>query len=126
MRPKTESTILSSTAVTGTTRSSKRYTTNWDRNIAALPEYSEHNLGLALDVGSTLTQIKNAPEGAWLKENAWKYGFIARYPEDNTDVTGVIDEPWHFRYVGLPHSAIMQENHWAFEEYLAALRNAQI
>ncbi|NBD24895.1 M15 family metallopeptidase [Paenibacillus glycinis] len=107
-------------------RDDKEQQTLYDQlgpEIAALPGYSEHSLGLALDIGSTLTQMKDAPEGAWLKENAWKYGFIARYPEDKTDITGVIGEPWHFRYVGLPHSAIMQENHWAFEEYLAALQS---
>ena len=90
--------------------------------IAALPGHSEHNLGLALDIGSTTAQMKDAPEGKWLKKNAWKYGFVVRYPEDKSDVTGVIDEPWHFRYVGLPHSAIMQEHHWAFEEYLDNLK----
>ncbi|MBM7566320.1 M15 family metallopeptidase [Paenibacillus sacheonensis] len=93
--------------------------------IAALPGHSEHSLGLALDIGSTKAQMKDAPEGVWLRENAWKYGFIVRYPEDKTDITDVIDEPWHFRYVGLPHSAIMQENHWAFEEYLHELKVRQ-
>ncbi|WP_338113031.1 M15 family metallopeptidase [Paenibacillus artemisiicola] len=94
-------------------------------DIAAVPGHSEHSLGLALDIGSTKAQMKDAPEGKWLKANAWKYGFIARYPEDKTAVTGVIDEPWHFRYVGLPHSAIMHDNHWAFEEYLDALKARQ-
>ncbi|MFC4808210.1 M15 family metallopeptidase [Paenibacillus sp. GCM10023250] len=89
--------------------------------IAAVPGHSEHSLGLALDIGSTQAQMKDAPEGRWLEANAWKYGFIARYPADKTDVTGVINEPWHFRYVGLPHSEIMQDNHWVLEEYLAAL-----
>ncbi|MBP3963083.1 M15 family metallopeptidase [Paenibacillus lignilyticus] len=90
--------------------------------IAAVPGHSEHSLGLALDIGSTTGQMKDAPEGIWLKQNAWKYGFIVRYPEDKTEITGVIHEPWHIRYVGLPHSAIMQENHWAFEEYLVHLK----
>jgi D-alanyl-D-alanine carboxypeptidase len=89
----------------------------------ALPAgYSEHNSGLALDVGSSLTKMERAPEGKWLKENAWKYGFILRYPEDKTDVTGIQYEPWHIRYVGFPHSAIMKETNFALEEYMDFLK----
>lgn len=89
----------------------------------ALPAgYSEHNLGLSLDVGSSLTKMDRAPEGKWLKENAWKYGFILRYPKDKTDVTGIQYEPWHIRYVGFPHSAIMKEKNFALEEYIDFLK----
>lgn len=83
---------------------------------------SEHNLGLSLDVGSTQMKMADAPEGKWIEENAWKYGFILRYPKDKTDVTGIQYEPWHIRYVGLPHSAIMKEKNFAFEEYLDYLK----
>lgn len=89
----------------------------------ALPAgYSEHNLGLSLDVGSTQMKMADAPEGKWIEENAWKYGFILRYPKDKTDITGIQYEPWHIRYVGLPHSAIMKEKNFALEEYLDYLR----
>nr|WP_063856916.1 D-Ala-D-Ala carboxypeptidase VanY-Pt [Paenibacillus apiarius]AAY52013.1 VanY [Paenibacillus apiarius] len=89
----------------------------------ALPAgYSEHNSGLSLDVGSSLTKMERAPEGKWLKENAWKYGFILRYPKDKTDVTGIQYEPWHIRYVGFPHSAIMKEKNFALEEYMDFLK----
>ncbi|MGX4669389.1 VanY-A/VanY-F/VanY-M family D-Ala-D-Ala carboxypeptidase [Cerasibacillus sp. JNUCC 74] len=89
----------------------------------ALPAgYSEHNSGLSLDVGSSLTKMDRAPEGKWLKENAWKYGFILRYPQDKTDVTGIKYEPWHIRYVGLPHSAIMKKKNFALEEYIDYLK----
>lgn len=85
----------------------------------ALPAgYSEHNSGLSLDVGSTQMQMNEAPEGKWIEENAWKYGFILRYPKDKTDVTGIQYEPWHIRFIGLPHSAIMYEKNFALEEYL--------
>ncbi|SDC12633.1 D-alanyl-D-alanine carboxypeptidase [Paenibacillus sp. UNCCL117] len=80
--------------------------------------YSEHNLGLSLDIGSSLGKMMQAPEGKWLEENAWKYGFILRYPPDKVDITGIEHEPWHFRYVGLPHSAIMQEKNMVLEQYL--------
>ncbi|CRK81168.1 VanY-A/VanY-F/VanY-M family D-Ala-D-Ala carboxypeptidase [Neobacillus massiliamazoniensis] len=89
----------------------------------ALPAgYSEHNLGLSLDVGSTQMKMDEASEGKWIEENAWKYGFILRYPKDKTDVTGIKYEPWHIRYVGLPHSAIMKEKNLVLEEYLAYLK----
>ncbi|WP_088043386.1 VanY-A/VanY-F/VanY-M family D-Ala-D-Ala carboxypeptidase [Bacillus sp. EAC] len=89
----------------------------------ALPAgYSEHNLGLSLDVGSTQMKMAEAPEGKWIEKNAWKYGFILRYPKDKTDVTGIQYEPWHIRYVGLPHSAVMKEKNFALEEYLEYLK----
>lgn len=89
----------------------------------ALPAgHSEHNLGLSLDVGSTQMKMANAPEGKWIEENAWKYGFILRYPKDKTAVTGIEYEPWHIRYVGLPHSAIMKEKNLALEEYMDYLK----
>ncbi|UAL54390.1 MULTISPECIES: VanY-A/VanY-F/VanY-M family D-Ala-D-Ala carboxypeptidase [Metabacillus] len=89
----------------------------------ALPAgFSEHNLGLSLDVGSTQMKMSEAPEGKWIEENAWKYGFILRYPKDKTDVTGIQYEPWHIRYVGLPHSAIMKDKNLALEEYLDYLK----
>jgi zinc D-Ala-D-Ala carboxypeptidase len=89
----------------------------------ALPAgHSEHNLGLSLDVGSTQMKMSEAPEGKWIEKNAWKYGFILRYPKDKTHVTGIQYEPWHIRYVGLPHSAIIQEKNFALEEYIDYLR----
>lgn len=57
--------------------------------------------------------MDRAPEGKWIEKNAWKYGFILRYPSDKTDVTGIQYEPWHIRYVGLPHSTIMQKNEFS-------------
>ncbi|MFJ7469687.1 VanY-A/VanY-F/VanY-M family D-Ala-D-Ala carboxypeptidase [Peribacillus frigoritolerans] len=89
----------------------------------ALPAgHSEHNLGLALDVGSTQMKMKEAPEGEWIEENAWKNGFILRYPANKTDITGIQYEPWHIRFVGLPHSAIMQGMNLVLEEYLDYLK----
>ena len=71
---------------------------------SARPGHSEHHTGLAMDlVTSDSNEINdplNAPALTWLNENAWKYGFILRYPENKTDETGYIYEPWHYRYVG--------------------------
>ena len=78
----------------------------------ALPAgYSEHNLGLSLDIGSTQKKMEKAPEGKWIEENVWKHGFVLRYPKNKSNITGIQYEPWHIRYVGLPHSAIMQKFH---------------
>ncbi|ASA24781.1 M15 family metallopeptidase [Paenibacillus donghaensis] len=89
----------------------------------ALPAgYSEHNLGLSMDIGSTLKAMNEAPEGKWLQKNAWKYGFILRYPKDKMQYTGIEYEPWHFRYVGLPHSGIMYEQELVLEQYIDLLQ----
>lgn len=89
----------------------------------ALPAgYSEHNLGLSLDIGSSEKAMDQADEGKWLKKNASKYGFVLRYPKDKSDITGIQYEPWHYRYVGLPHSVIMQEKNLTLEQYLDFLR----
>ena len=75
-------------------------------NESARPGYSEHQTGLALDIGSqngscTLSAcFGDTPEGKWLVANAYQYGFILRYPADKTAITGYMYEPWHFRYVG--------------------------
>ncbi|MBQ3866138.1 MAG: D-alanyl-D-alanine carboxypeptidase family protein [Clostridia bacterium] len=72
---------------------------------SAKPGHSEHHTGLAMDITTSSTEACRQPEIAavmtWLDENAWKYGFIKRYPEGKTDETGYIFEPWHYRYVGL-------------------------
>ena len=88
----------------------------------ALPAgHSEHQLGIALDIGSTAGEMAEAEEGRWLARNAWRFGFVLRYPAHKTDITGIRFEPWHFRYVGLPHSAVMQERDLTLEEYLDLL-----
>lgn len=84
--------------------------------------FSEHNTGLSVDIGSTLMEMSKAPEGEWLQKNSWQYGFILRYPKSKTEITGIRYEPWHFRYVGLPHSAIMQQKNLVLEEYLDELK----
>lgn len=88
----------------------------------ALPAgYSEHNSGLALDISSTMSKMEFAPEGKWLQQHGADYGFILRYPEHKQGITGIAYEPWHFRYVGLPHSLIMQDRDLVLEEYIKYL-----
>jgi len=91
-------------------------------SVYALPAgYSEHNSGLALDISSTMSKMEVAPEGKWLQQHGAAYGFILRYPEHKQHITGIGYEPWHFRYVGLPHSLIMQERDLVLEEYIEFL-----
>jgi zinc D-Ala-D-Ala carboxypeptidase len=67
---------------------------------SAKPGESEHQTGLAFDIGSVDRSFANTIEAKWLAENAYLYGFIIRYPKDKTNVTGYIYEPWHVRYLG--------------------------
>ncbi len=86
---------------------------------------SEHQLGLAIDFSTgTVSSVSftNTPAGTWLREHAWEYGFILRYQEVKTAFTGIVSEPWHYRYVGAPHAQIIHHNGWCYEEYLAYLR----
>jgi len=75
-------------------------------HLSAHPGCSEHQTGLAIDIGpqsgrcSLKTCMGDLPEGRWLAKHAWKYGFLLRYPEDQVAVTGYQYEPWHFRYLG--------------------------
>lgn len=91
---------------------------------AAKPGYSEHQTGLALDVYIAYyagAGFVNCKEGRWVNKNCCDYGFIIRYPEGKANVTGFDYEPWHIRYVGLPHSRIMTADALTLEEYLAFL-----
>lgn len=83
----------------------------------AIPGTSEHELGLALDI-TTEGDIDPTGLWYWLKENSWKYGFILRYPEEKTDITGITYEPWHFRYVGKEAAKEIYDSGVCLEEYL--------
>ena len=97
---------------------SKANATSATRLTVADPGTSEHHTGLAFDITVPGTTFKGTDQANWLAEHCWEYGFIIRYQEDKQKITGYIAEPWHIRYVGLPHSTIMRDNDWALEEYL--------
>lgn len=90
---------------------------------SARPGQSEHQTGLALDIASKSgkcklsTCFKDTEEGKWLNENAWKYGFVLRYPEGKEEITGYMFEPWHFRYVGKKEAQKIYESGLTIEEY---------
>jgi D-alanyl-D-alanine carboxypeptidase len=95
----------------------------------AEPGHSEHQLGTAIDFTSigvkydTGVTFGQLPEGKWLAENAYKYGFVLSYPDGKESVTGHIYEPWHFRYVGPEVARIVRERGITLHEFLA---NAQV
>lgn len=99
--------------------------------LAATPGYSEHHSGYAFDMNvyvvtsGTSYSLGTAgdvdPAYNWIYENAAKYGFVLRYPDGKTAVTGITNEPWHFRYVGRGHASYMAENGLVLEEYIALL-----
>ncbi len=79
---------------------------------------SEHNAGISMDIVSASSDFINTKEYKWLCENAHNYGFILRYPEDKTAITGMNFEPWHWRYVGTQAAKEMKEKNQCLEEYL--------
>ena len=91
--------------------------------VVAYPGTSEHQLGLALDlVDARHVKLDQSQENTaaykWLYEHCAEYGFIVRYPNGKTDITGIIYEPWHFRYVGTDAAKVIMEKEITLEEYL--------
>ena len=88
----------------------------------AIPGTSEHQLGLAVDiVDANMQDLTDEQENTgtqkWLMANSWRYGFIHRYPNDKTDITGIIYEPWHYRYVGKAAAQDIFNRDITLEEY---------
>ncbi|MDO5291925.1 MAG: M15 family metallopeptidase [bacterium] len=92
--------------------------------------YSEHATGLAVDIISKenskldKTQEKT-DEFKWLKTNCYKYGFILRYPDGKSEITGIIYEPWHFRYVGKKVAKFITKNNLTYEEFINLVNSAK-
>ena len=87
----------------------------------AIPGTSEHQLGLAVDINADIYNY-GWEVYHWLALNAHEYGFIQRYPEDKTKITGINYEPWHYRYVGIETATEMYEKNLCLEEYLDSLK----
>lgn len=88
----------------------------------AKPGESEHHTGLVVDlaiINSGTSKFFDASgDYAWVNENCHKYGFVVRYPESKQDITKIVHEPWHYRYVGKIHASVMTENSLCLEEYI--------
>ena len=96
---------------------------NQAKTVVAVPGYSEHNSGLAADIVTPKHQNLDEAFGKtdaakWLFEHAPEYGFILRYPENKQAITGIIYEPWHYRYVGVENAKAITASGLCLEEYL--------
>ena len=87
----------------------------------AIPGTSEHQLGIAVDINADTSKSSRDDVYKWLEENAHRYGFIKRYPSNKTDITGVINEPWHYRYVGKEVASEIYSQGICLEEYIDTL-----
>ena len=95
----------------------------------AVPGTSEHQLGLALDIVDNRNwkldeSQADMPTQKWLMENSWRYGWILRYPSDKSELTGIIFEPWHYRYVGKDVAKQIYDLDLCLEEYLELLSDS--
>ena len=84
----------------------------------ARPGTSEHQTGLAIDFNVSSSEFDNSPAFKWMVKNAENYGFILRYPEDKTDITGIMYESWHWRFVGINTAKEINSLGLTLEEYL--------
>lgn len=105
----------------------KKYDEVTASGLVSLPGASEHQTGLGVDLTSaSVVQLKaqgevaffgDSVEGKWTIANAYRFGFILRFPTDQSHITGISNEPWHFRYVGKKAASKMHDNNWTLEEY---------
>ena len=103
----------------------RQYGEEYTHTYVAFPGCSEHQTGLAIDVGKQAENIDLiTPDFPYsgicqsFRESAVQHGFIKRYPQGKAQVTGIGHEPWHFRYVGIPHSELITEYDFTLEEYI--------
>ncbi|MCD7784505.1 MAG: M15 family metallopeptidase [Oscillospiraceae bacterium] len=98
--------------------------------LVAKAGYSEHHTGYAVDFttynGSSYSDFDGTGDYEWIIKNCYKYGFINRYPEGKESITLIDNEPWHFRYVGIPHAQVMYEYDMCLEEYISFIKNYTI
>lgn len=98
--------------------------------LVAKAGYSEHHTGYAIDFttynGSSYSDFDGEGDYEWIMENCYKYGYINRYPEGKESITLIDNEPWHFRYVGIPHAQVMYEYDMCLEEYISFIKNYTI
>ena len=91
-------------------------------SYAARPDFSEHQSGLSLDIityGTSGKDFENTDAFKWLDKNAYKYGFILRYPKDKEDITGYSYESWHYRYLGKDLAKKVKDSKLSYDEYYA-------
>lgn len=96
----------------------KLYGQNYVDNYVAKPGFSEHQTAMSLDIASkSVNTFVNSDEYTWMMDNAYKYGFILRYPKSKEDITGYKCEAWHYRYVGKKIAKYIKDNNITYDEY---------
>ena len=100
----------------------KRMAESLAKEWVALPGTSEHQLGLAVDINADTSRCSRDDLYNWLAENAHEYGFIQRYPSGKTSITGILNEPWHYRYVGKEAALEIYSRGICLEEYIELLK----
>ena len=102
-----------------------------DDGVVAVPGSSDHQTGLGIDVihkagiGKKFTEaFGETKQGKWLAENCWDYGFIIRYQKDKEEITEIIYEPWHLRYVGVQVAQYMRDQNLSLEEFTSEWKEA--
>ena len=98
-----------------------------DKSLVQPPNCSEHQTGLAVDIfptGETESTLASSHAGQWMQKNAWRYGLILRYPEGKQSITGISHEPWHYRYIGMPHAWFCMQDDLCLEEYIQFLKDS--
>ena len=98
----------------------EKYGIEYALSCSAKPGHSEHQTGLAVDVmgsNNSYDDFEFSDEFEWMRDNAYKYGFILRYPKGKENITGFKYEPWHYRYVGKEVAKIIYEKNIVLEEY---------
>lgn len=110
-------------------QSLKENGSEFTQKYVALPGHSEHQTGLAIDLALTSDNIDFIrPDFPYtgicqtFRELSSQYGFIERYPQKKESITGIAHEPWHFRYIGVPHAEIMKKNDLCMEEYIPLIK----
>lgn len=93
------------------------------KKTVAKPGTSEHQIGLAVDFNNLTDKFTDTKEYAWLQQHASEYGFIQRYSREKSDITGVINEPWHYRFVGKDNAKLIQDSSLCMEEYVNNIEN---
>ena len=93
----------------------------WGNDVYVIPEYS-----FAVEIGNSDIRLSNEhKEYKWVEQHAWEYGYVIRYPSGKSDITGIISEPWHLRYVGIPAAKLMWEQGLCLEEFLGVAYDGQ-
>lgn len=106
----------------------KQDTDSTDGELVAVPGYSEHQTGYAVDLSINLgddayVEYTNTDDYKWMLDNCAIYGYILRYPPDKIHITEIAHETWHYRYVGTPHASYIMQNNLCLEEYIDLVKH---